>query len=520
MVQARIPALAGTARSAGMVLLCAGWAAALVIVAFSAPKLYSLPMIAATLLPVALYASRNPRLFMLVGAALTSVFGLSINFGQRVHMGGAPSIGIDLVDLFLLPLLIFLIRDRVVGLRRGYVLSTAAYWWMGLILLGLFNVLLGPFRGFATYEVVRMLKSLLIFFVIVNECVRERQIRHVAVALACGLALNVVVAVLQYVLRRDLGLQALGEAAAEAVKGANYGVYLDRSDVYRVSALVGHPNLYAAYLAMLLPLFTGLIFAARSLRERIALGVLTVAGTATLVLTLSRTGWAAYAASMLCLMLFLYFQPGLRERWNLLKWAITGVMIVAGVALSGPIILRFTASDSGALDFRYEWLGIAWQMIQDKPLLGWGLNSFSYQLEPYSPYSTSRMVETFGPVWPVVHNIYALVWSEQGTIGLVLFLGFNLHLLWLAWRNTRWGLSDLITMLNVGLFGAVVALLVDGIGSFFMRVPAPSKVFWVLAGLIVASHYWNVRTAAWRRAQTGAASGDETPGPDRLSHHV
>jgi hypothetical protein len=508
------------AQSAGMVLLFAAWGAAVVIVAFSAPKLYSLPMIAGTLFPLVLYASRNPRLFMLMGAALTSVFGLSINFGQRVHMGGAPSIGIDLVDLFVVPLLVFLIRDRVVGLRRGYALSRAAYWWLGLIALGLFNVLLGPFRGFAAYEVVRMLKSLLIFFVIVNECVRERQFRHVMVALACGLALNVAVALLQYVLKRDLGLQALGEAAAEAVQGANYGVYLDRGDVYRVSALVGHPNLYAAYLAMLLPIFTGLIFAERSLRARVALAVLVAAGMATLVLTLSRTGWTAYAASMLCLMLFLYFQPGLRERWNVMKWAMTGVIAVAALVLSGPIILRFTASDSGALDFRYEWLGIAWRMIQDKPLLGWGLNSFSYQLEPYSPYSTARMVETFGPVWPVVHNIYALVCTEQGAIGLALFLGFNFHLLWLAWRNTRWGLSDLITMLNVGLFGAVLALMIDGLGSFYLRVPAPSKVFWVLAGLIVASHYWNVRTAAWRRAQAGAASGDETPAADRLPHRV
>lgn len=503
-----------------MVLVFAGWAAAVVIVAFSAPKLYSLPMIAGTLLPIVLYASHNPRLFMLMGVAFTSVFGLSINFGQRVHMGGAPSIGIDLVDLFLVPLLAFLVRDRVAGLSRGYVLSAAAYWWIGLVMLGMLNMLLGPFRSFAAYEVVRMLKSLLIFFVIVNECVRERKFRHVAVALACGAAVNVAVALLQFALKRDLGLQALGEAAAEAVQGANYGVYLDRGDVYRVSALVGHPNLYAAYLAMLLPIFTALIFPMRSVRARAILGTLTVAGLATLVLTLSRTGWSAYAASMLCLMLFLYFQPGLRGRWNLLKWAMTGVIALAAVVLSGPIILRFTASDTGALDFRYEWLGVAWRMIQDKPLLGWGLNSFSYQLEPYSPYSTAHMIKTFGPVWPVVHNTYALIWAEQGTVGLVLFLGFNVHLLWLAWRNTRWGLSDHITMLNVGLFGAVVALMVDGLGSFYLRVPAPSKVFWVLAGLIVASHYWNVRTFVWRRAQAGAASGDETPAADRVPHRV
>jgi O-antigen ligase len=144
-------------------------------------------------------------------------------------------------------------------------------------------------------------------------------------------------------------------------------------------------------------------------------------------------------------------------------------------------------------------------MIQAKPILGFGLNSFSYQLEGYAPYSVDRMIQLFGPVWPVVHNSYFLVWAEQGTFALILFLGLHFHLLWLAWRNTRFGLSEKVTMLNVGLFGAVVAIMVDGLGSFYIRVPGPARIFWIVAGLIVASHYWNVRNLAMRRTEMGAA---------------
>jgi putative inorganic carbon (hco3(-)) transporter len=490
--------LAGTlplARSAALVALFSGWAAVLVLVAFNGSKLYSVPLIAGTLFPVVLFASRNPRLFLLMGLVFTSVLGLSINFGRHIHMGGAPSFSIDLADIFMVPLVVFLVRDRALGFRRGYVLSAVSPWIAGAILLGLLTVLMGPHRSFAAYEVARMVKCWILFLVIANECVRERHFHHVVTALAAMVAVNVAVAALQYTVKGSLGLQALGEASADAVMGANYSVYMEAGQVYRVSALVGHPNLFGAYLAALLPVFMAAIFCVERLRARAGLVLVTLAGIVALVATLSRTSWADYAAAMLCLMGFLYLHPTLRGRWTQLKWMMVGLLVLAAVALSGPVIQRWTASDSGALDFRYEWLGVAWRMIQEKPLLGWGLNSFSYQLEGHVPYSTARMVELFGSVWPVVHNTYFLIWTEQGLVGLVLFLGLNVHLLWMAWRNTRWGLSNTVTLLNMGLFAALVALLVDGLASFYIRVPGPARIFWVLAGLVVASHYWNLRTA-------------------------
>jgi len=486
------------AQAALLAVMLSIWAAAVVVTFFVGQRLHALPLIAATVFPVVLYASKNPRLFMLFGAVGTAFIGLSINFERRVHVGGAPSFSIELVDLFLIPLVVFMIRDRARGLAKGFQLSPVSLWWAGLIVLGVGNLILGPFRLFAGYEVFRMLKCWLLFLVIVNECVREKHFQHAVVALAAGVALNLLIAAAQYAVKGSLGLQALGEASADAVLGANLGVYL-QGDVYRVSGLVGHPNLFGAYLAMLLPIFAALVFTDYPARLKLAFVALTIAGMTGLVLTLSRTGWSAYAAAMLCLVLFLYLHPALRNRWTRRKGLMVVGLALVALAASGPVIRRLTASDSGALDFRYELLGVAWNMIKAKPILGVGLNSFSYHIE-YAPYGVAKMVELFGPVWPVVHNTFFLVWAEQGSIGLLLFLGLNLHLLWIAWRNTRFGLSSRITMLNVALFGAVVALLVDGFGSFYLRVPGPARVFWVIAGLIVASHYWNVRNLAARSA--------------------
>lgn len=491
-------------RSAGLlpplvVLLLSLWGAALVIVLLSAGKLYSLPLLLATVFPLALYASRNPRLFFLMGMVGTAALGLSINFNRHVHIGGAPSYSIDAMDLFMVPLLVFLVRDYAVGYRREIRISWISAWWVGLMALGLWNVVAGPYREFAAFELVRMFKCWLLFLVVINECVRERHFHHVTMALAMGLALNIVIALLQFTLKRSLGLEALGEPAPEAILGANYGVYLGAGAVYRVSGLVGHPNLFGAYLAMLLPIFIGLLFTDYKWSVKAMITVLSAGGLLALVLTLSRTGWASFAAAIVCLGFVVVAHPSLRTQHVRLKATMAVLLVVAAAAAAGPIITRLTHSDAGALDFRYEWLGVAWKMIQDRPVLGFGLNSFSYQIVDFSPYSVGKMIELFGPVWPVVHNIYFLVWSEQGTIGIVLFLALHVHVIWLAFQNGRYMHSSRISMTSVGAVCGVVAIMVDGMGSFYQRVPAPDRTFWIVVGLIVAAHYWNVNNGPLRR---------------------
>lgn len=495
-----------------LVLLFSAWAAVLVIMLLGGDRLHALPLIAGTLLLPLLYMSRNPRLFLLMCAAGTSVLGLSINFGFKPHIGGAASYSFELVDAFLLPLLIFLIRDHVQGRRHSWRIGWISAWWLGLIALGLINLMLGPFRTYAAFELLRMFKCWLLFLVIVNECVRERQLHQVVVALAWGMAVNLAIALAQYALKRTLGLQTLGEAGDEAVMGANLGVYGTLSSVYRVSGLLGHPNLFSTYLAMLLPVLTALIFADYAPRTRLLLGAMSLTGLAGLLLTLSRTGWADYAAAMLIVLAYLYLHPALRPRLRTLKG---GLLIALGIAVlfALPTVLtRLSASDSGALDSRYEMMGVAWRMVQAKPVFGFGLNSFSFQMLDYAPYSIGRMTEIYGPIPTVVHNIYMLVWAEQGSIGLLLFLGLNAHLLWTAYRNTRYRLSYRVMLLNVGALAALVAVMVDGVGSFYLRVPGPTRVFWILAGLIVASRYWNESNHRWRLER------DRSPEP--ASHQV
>jgi len=486
------------------------WGGALALVMTSAGALYWIPMLAATLVPFVLYASRNPRLFCLIGMTGTAVLGLSINFSRRIHVGGAPSYSLDAMDLFMLPLLVFIARDYFAGYRKDLRFSSISYWWFGLIALGLLNVVSGAFREFAMFEVVRMLKCWLLFFVIINECVRQKHFHHVVMALACGMTVNLIVALIQFSLKRVLGLEALGEPAPEAVLGANYGVYLGGGGVYRVSGLVAHPNLFGAYLASLIPLYLALLFTDYRRAVKVLLGGICGCAVVVLMLTLSRTSWADFAVAMFVLAVVLLAHPVLRRRHLRLKIVLGTIGVIGGLVAAGPIITRLTTSDPGALDFRYEWLGIAWKMVQARPLLGFGLNSFSNQIADYSPYSIGKLIELFGPVWPVVHNTYFLVWAEQGTIGLVLFVGLHIHVLVLGLKNMRYMLSSKVALVSIGAACSVIAIIVDGFGSFYERVPATDRMFWISIGLIVAARYWNLANDP-RRASARVSTAQSGP---------
>ena len=226
-------------------------AAVVCILIMNANWVISVPIALGIVFPLVLYASRNPRLFFLVAMVFTAPLGLSINLLPHQHMGGAHAYSINLMDFFMLPLIVFLARDFYLGYRRDFRVSAISWWWLGSIVLGVFSVIVGPFRVMASLEVVRMIKLWLLFLVIINECVRQRHFHFVVMALAANAVVNIVVAFTEFALKHDLGLQPLGEGSVVSTIGANIGVYGAVSDVYRVSGLAGHANLFGPYLAML-----------------------------------------------------------------------------------------------------------------------------------------------------------------------------------------------------------------------------------------------------------------------------
>jgi putative inorganic carbon (hco3(-)) transporter len=480
-----------------LAVLFAAAAAAVLIAVFLTDKTIALVLLGAVALAAALYLSGNPRLFFLWGLVLTAPFEFGKDFMPIPHMGGAAAYSITLSDLFLVPMVFFLLRDRVQGTRKRIHISGVAFYWIALMGLGMITVTTGPLRHVTAHEIFRMLKCLVLFVVIINEVARPKQFLHVFGALAVGIVIQSLVAMVQYAFRANLGLQFLGEATEKSLKYASEATYRGASDVFRVGALLGHPNLFAAFLALLLPVCLALLFSRIRPAYKAATVVTAMLGTVALVLTLSRAGWIAFGVAFTILLALSFMHPKLRTRYFMIRVALIGVIVVMGAAFSGPIIKRFTESDPGAVNFRYEWMEVSWDMIRDKPILGFGLNTFVFYMPKYTRYGGPlKITERFGEDWPVVHNIYLLTWVEQGTVGFLFFLGLHLHVLWLAFQNTKYVRDLTLYTMNIGLLSGFIALMVDGFGSFFIRNPSCGRIYWIAVALIVAIHYWHKNSPA------------------------
>jgi O-antigen ligase len=469
--------------------------ALVVVAAFSSGRVPAAMALSAIGLAAGLWTSGNPRLACLWGVGLTAPLGIAKRFHPMPHMGGAGAYSFEAVDIFLIALAAFQVRDL---LREGrqFRLSPITGWWGGTIFLGLLNVLVGPYRQLAMVEAVQMLKTLLLFLLLINELVRVRLFLHLFAALSCGLMLQSVIGILQFVKKGDIGLQILGEATLSTLEYTNKATYgIGSSDgAFRIGGLLGHPNLLAGFIAIIAPMLFAMLMTRLPLKWK--LPVAGVLGTAVLalLLTLSRSGWLAFALAVPIVVGLMLRDRRSRRRAFAMTFTALALGLVAALAAAPAIVRRFTQSDPGAVDFRWEWMGVAWNMVKDHPLFGVGLNSFVYHLPGNTAHGGAvQLTRTFGTNWPVVHDIYLLTWAEQGTIGFACFLAVLLTLLLTGWRNARACADPLLYALNVGALAGICANLVDGFGSFFLRQMPGGRVFWIAAAIIIAIRYWQAR---------------------------
>ncbi len=486
-----------------------GLAAGLLIVGATQATRYTLGMTLVTAITfIAFVLAGNQRLFCLLGTVFLAPIALAKHFVPVPHMGGAASFPIDLIDPLVVMLLMFQLRDVSQG-RRVFRMTALAPWVGGIMALGAIDVLAGPLRVLSAQEVVRMAKCYLLFFVLVNEIERERQFMWVLAVLIGGVAVQSGMGIAQWLFRISLGLQMLGEADLETIELTAKATYLGSGAgmAFRANGLIGHPNLLAAFLALQLPICVALMFSRLSMPMRALIGGATLLGMAALMMTLSRSGWFSFGIAVSLLFVLSFVHPRLQRRYLFARVAAILFIVLIVASFSGSIIKRLTESDPGAVNFRLEWNEVAWEMVQEKPIVGFGLNTFVNHLPGRTHYGGPKgLNESLGSIWPVVHNTYLLTWAEQGTLGFVCFLGLHWAIFAAAVRNIRRYYNDVLFAVNLGCMCGIVALMFDGLASFYLRMPAPSRMFWVVAAIIFAIDRWNTVHAPDRAVQRVASA--------------
>lgn len=468
-------------------LLCLGAGILLAVSSLSSLRLLAV-LGSGFLFAFGAWMSGNPRLLLLWGLGFSIPFMFAKTIGEVINKGGGEvAFNLDITDIFLGLLSVYILRDLWTGRRSGIRLPLPAFFWAAIMLFGVAAIIVGPYRSVVAFEVFRMLKMLVLFLVLTHELTSPTRLLHWCGALTSGMIVNALVGLAEFHYKRTFGLADLGEAGKDVID-ALAATSLEASEIWRVGAFLGHPNVFGEFLAVTLPITMACFMLCRGKLPKLYFLIAFVLGCAALGATYSRSGWFGFVVGFAGLLLAMFGHSGLRRR-SLIASVFLILLLFAGLfAVRGQIAERLFESRAEAVEFRQVFNEDAKRMINDAMWWGLGLNTYVLHVPTYARYSYGN--------WPApVHQTYYLWWAETGLIGLLLHLAMWAAIFWFGARNFRVRDARMFAI-NAACFVGMIAFAMDGFVSFSLRITPTLKTYWVVAAMIMAIHYWRLR---WER---------------------
>lgn len=239
----------------------------------------------------------------------------------------------------------------------------------------------------------------------------------------------------------------------------------------RMYSTLENPNLFGAYLLMIISILTAFTLRERAVKKRTVFAVILLSLLLCLALTYSRGAWVSLAAIVLGLTLFYDKKFGL-------------LFLLVPVVLAfyhGQVVERFLSLFSGedtSVDLRFALWESTMAMIEEHPLLGVGWGAYFLAYPDYNFFIQEEGVLIFH-----AHNMYLNMLAEVGIPGGMAFLLAFFAQGILCWRNYRHGNDSFTKSMGLGGVLMVMALSVISMGDHVLFSRSVSFCFWSLSAL-------------------------------------
>ncbi|TAH10068.1 MAG: O-antigen ligase domain-containing protein [Sphingobacteriia bacterium] len=219
-----------------------------------------------------------------------------------------------------------------------------------------------------------------------------------------------------------------------------------------------------------------------------------------LILAYSRGAWLAMIIGLLSIFIF-------RKNW--MGKTIIGSVILIGVIISSlsyqknyiafapnhdqtifhenfgeHLSATINRKDISNAERFHRWVAGA-RMITEKPIIGFGPNSFYHQYQPFTVSAFKTWVSN-NPEHSTVHNYFLLIAIEQGIIGLILFIALFIYMLLEAQLLYQQFQSELYRTISLILGIVLVMIGVINCGSDMIETDKIGSVFWLCGGALIA----------------------------------
>ncbi|MFQ6083125.1 MAG: O-antigen ligase family protein [Candidatus Aminicenantia bacterium] len=364
------------------------------------------------------------------------------------------------------------------------------------LIVNIINVRAGEAIRKIVFTYINYLSGFLLVAIIINILKIKELIKKAIISLAGGTLISLFFGFYQY------------------FKNPEFGNLAFWVKIHRINATFTDPNAFGIYLVLVIPLFTGALFAFKKLWK--ILFIVPLAGGIFLFPHIgSRSG---FLGMILAGVFFLFFTVKIifdyrKANPNLFKKLVIYLIIsLLIVVLISSLIL---ASKGSTLYKRFEWnLKVlskqgAWQrvsrgryyfwqgagyMIKDHPLSGIGLGAFTVELPNYyknynilsvMPFSYYQKAQARGVPVDTAGNYYLQIASELGIIALF-FIGWIFYLIlrqtYLA--NFKQKIESGWNYLIAGISAGILAMLVIFLFGAHTLNFEIQLTFWLVVGLL------------------------------------
>jgi len=404
-----------------------------------------------------------------------------------------------LTDLLILLIFLFWFwrkrKERFLkkGLAVGEVqeiIKNPSFWLATFLIISLISLVQANNIQLGFYHWFKLLELAGLFFYLKYNFRQLFNFKRLAQVLIASGLFQSLIAFAQYSSQKSLGLRYLFESPLGPEIAGVAKIVVEGTKMIRPYGSLPHPNLLAAFLLLSIFCFYFIwLNKKHSFIKNCFLLIIFCLLIFTLGLTFSRLIIFTFLLASLIYFVFTFWRTVQMLDKELFK-RITSIFLLfivfccLFIVLAWPeISSRFTVSlTEQSVGLRVFYNQTAFLIIKEQPWLGIGLGNFVWEIRQMLNLLSSWLHQP-------VHNIYLLIASETGLIGLFLFLFFIFRLLWPAGNRTpHLG----VRLPNFIIFISLSFLFIALFDHFFWTLQQGQLMLWLVLGI----------TASYRKLST------------------
>jgi putative inorganic carbon (HCO3(-)) transporter len=252
-------------------------------------------------------------------------------------------------------------------------------------------------------------------------------------------------------------------------------------DASRSFSTMGNPVKLASYLAFSIPVFLSQVFANHRTRRYLFAGALPVAGLA-LLATDSRAGVLGLFAGVLSLGFFA--SRGAKRGKRILLLSALGLIVVMSIAIVTTGLGVEGLLHSGSLGIRWQVWQSTLRMIAERPLFGFGLDTFRLVFPQFQTWDLIR--EQGRSAFDRPHNDLLQVGFSLGLVGLAIFIWLVLTFFTAVLRDSSKQENDKRRWTDAGFLAGIVGYLASI--QFSFDSVAAGSLLWIVMGMMLSDN--------------------------------